>query len=278
MLNEDVEKTRFSTQLDEHSIFKVKSICKNYFPMLVEAILNNEDPLEIINKYVPDIDGQLYISITVDKKNTKNPNTFIYENGMSDEDFDFECDKILSLLKEILNCGSKKESTSYKILNKVIAMLEPSKERAHLYFIEKDYKNALLEYGRLYKSYPELSKRMSEICKAALGNKLSAEPLALDLLIFYRVYDELAELSWKLPFDFQLAVQYYLSKSDIDQKQRIIFCFICYENFRMINETEKAELCYANLTGLLENALGNDLSNQLFLHECANTISEYKNS
>ncbi|KAM0680725.1 hypothetical protein GINT2_000998 [Glugoides intestinalis] len=276
IVNECVEINDFSTELDAQGTFKVKSISKNYFSMLVEAILNNEDPLEIINKYVPDIKGLLYISITVDKESSSTANYFIYEKGMGDDKFDVECKKVLNLLKEMLLCNSKREKTSYGIFNKVIAMLEPSKDQADLYFIEKDYKNALLEYNRLYKSYPELSRRMTEVCKATLGNKLSAEPLALDLLLFYRMYSELIELSWKLPFDAQLAVQYYVASSDIDRKHRIIYFFICYENFRMINEIEKAEMCYGKLIGLLETAVLNDLTNQYFLYECIGTISEYK--
>ncbi|ELA42709.1 uncharacterized protein VICG_00024 [Vittaforma corneae ATCC 50505] len=269
---------RFKTS----KVFVPKTLCKSYFSLIVASILEDKDPVSIINENIPEIDGQLYISLTITNNRSfcsDGALIFIYTENMDDEEFDQECNRVQSLIiqklsKERVFKDNLKQKTAYSIVYSILSTISSSKDAANVYFIQRDYKNALLEYGGISKQYPELSRRMSEICRVILGYKPLLEPLAFDILLLNQMYDSLCEISSILPFDAKLAIQYYLTDKSINSKLKMIFLYQCCVNFKLCNDDEMSKRCYSKLVSTVESIVDIESYNQKFWLEFLTILSE----
>lgn len=253
-------------------LFIPKTVNKNYFSLLVASILKKNDPLKIINNYIPEIDGELYVDMIIDSKRSEE-GVFVHYNEINDDDFEQESNRFLENLKEKLSKRIKPKS-QYNFISNFLSTLEPSLENSHLLFLRKDYKNALVEYSKLSKKYPELSRRMCGICKLEIGVKPDLDPILFDILILYELYDELFEISEKLPFDAKVAIQYYLIEKKISDSKRMVLLYSCFQNFKKMSEYEKAKECFFNLLNMVDCYIERDNLNSNFWIECKKALKE----
>lgn len=248
-------------------VFVPKTLHKNYFSLIVASILEDRDPINIIDMHIPEIDGQLFISITVTNGQISRHDhefVFTYTENMNDEEFDQECDRIRTLLVQKLSKDISKQKTPYSIANAILSAVSSSKDAADLYFIQKDYRNALSEYGGISRQYPELSKRMCEVCRILLGYKPLLEPLAFDILMLSQMHNSLCEISGILPFDAKLAVQYYLTGRDINIKLKVILLYQCSVSFNLCSNGDKAKACYLKLVNAIDGIAAMESHNLSF--------------
>lgn len=251
-------------------IFSSKTLCKTYFSFLTTSILENKDPVKFINDNIPEIEGLLFIDLAVIRPGETSPASeipFIYIKNMNDEQFNIECVKARSLIVQQLEKEIQDQKASFFTMSGMLPMLRCRKETAHLYFIRKDYKNALQSYESISSQYPELSGRMCELCRVILNYKPCLDPLAFDILIANDMYESLYKISDILPFDAQLALQYYLTTKNIDFRLKMIVLYQCNRNLRQAREFQKAESCYLQLTEMVEKRMVEDQCNRDFWRE-----------
>lgn len=266
--DENIDKNTVLEKFKNETIFYPKELCNDYFSTLIETLLEEKDPLLIINNFLPDINGQMYLEIVVKSENTPtNPNCF---EMVYSQDIDFQ-ESISSLIS---NIRRSKYSVSNGIFNKILPLKNPSKDIADLYFIDKNYKDALTEYHGLYSQYPELSRRMCEICRMILGSKPTLDLLTIDILIFYKKYDDLFDLSKDVLIDLMIPIHLLLSKSDLSIKKRLITAYFCYKNLKKINELDKSNICLQRFESIFEECILEDTKNNLFLNEIKNIFNQ----
>lgn len=264
--DENINKMEVLDKFRNETIFYPKEIHLDYFSTIMSVLLEEKDPLLVINNFVPSVNGQMYLEIGVRSENTaKNANCLeiVYNN---------ETDFQESVSYLVCNVKKRKSSMSDGFFDKILSLRNWSKDIADLNFIERNYKDALVEYGKLFNRYPELSRRMCEICRMILGSKSVLDPIAVDILIFYERYDELFNLAKDLVPEIRIPIFMYLSKSDLTFKKRLITSFCCYENFKSVNEIDKSKKCLHWVENMLVECGLDDPDNKPFLEDIKSMI------
>lgn len=275
--SESIDLNSFLEKFTKNNIFSQKSICKNYFSIIIQSILLNENPIAIIKQNIPDIEGIMHFEliITTDQNHNiienHNINVFLYRNDMNDQEFNDECLKVKQSITTKLTNKCSDQNKSLGFIRNLLSPFVSSKDKADLYFIKNDYKNALFEYSKIQTQYPELSKRMCEVCRILLNNKLSLEPLAFDIYIEMNMFDRLFDLSNKMPFDAKLGIQYYLIGKNINDDKKMILLHLCYKNFKFCKD-ERSEDCYVKLKEIVEEHLKKEKYNEKFWNEFLNVF------
>jgi len=245
-------------------LFCPKRLCDNYFSLIVAAILDGSDPIGIIQDCIPDIDGQIHIELVVADNRTGGAAVFVYTRDMTDQAFEMECDRVRS---EIILDMSRRERTPLSIIRSLMQSSSITAENANLQFVTGDYRGALAGYAAIAKQFPELSRRMCEVCHILLDERTVGEPLAFDVLMVAQRYDELYELSGSLPFDARVAVRYYLKDKDIGVKRQMIVLNLCYDDFGVTGNREKADGCKSELVRMVEATVSTETWNMPFWEE-----------
>lgn len=259
----DLPRDEVVSRFRNSRLFTPKQLCKNYFSVLVSCILDGGDPNSVIDENVPEIEGQLLVEITVVAElpaDSAEGVLFVYTAGMSAELFEDECERTRATLVREAEKRCEKERKQLGFIGSLVSSLSGSLEAAHLSFIKSDYKGALAAYSGVSKRYPELARRMCEICRLILGQEPVVDPLALDVFILNHMYTSLYKMIGILPFDAKLAVQYYLIDKEIPAKRKMILLNQCRENFRIAGNSERAEDCAAKLTGMVDEIIAADTS------------------
>lgn len=277
-INLSIRSTKFThediiARFCQHSPFYPKELCRNYFSFIVTAILDDLDPMSIIQKYIPEIEEQIYVNITVidaSEQYSGKELVFIYTEVMTDDAFHQECTRIKS---KIIKGMTLMKKTTFGALQNLFGFPQTTPEHANLQFVLGNYAAAKVEYGGIYRQFPELSKRMCEICRVILHERAILEPLAFDVLIQDKRYNELYELSGILPFDAKLAIRYYLLSKEKQKLRKMILLNECIDGFEATGDRSKIFTCRDEMVKVVNDVIIEEPFNELFWREYLSVIS-----
>lgn len=238
------QKEEFVSRISKIHRFLIRTPVKNYFSRIVEAIFNDEDPMQVMEKHIPEDETIPHMEIYVKSPLTTAQSQkiiFDYDPDWNDDEFYDSCK---SAENSYFTKMKRAISGNYGI--SVIKGLFGTSVNANnilgdAFFVNKEYEKALVVFTNF--SRQEKNTRMIELCKALLGHTLTNHFLSTDILLLYLSEDKLYEVAESLPFEQAIAIKYYLLGRNLPVHRRLLLSYACCQGFIEMKYRKNFENC-----------------------------------